>query len=287
MKTLKKIIAWASAIALLAMNAANLTVNAAALNNATAVVTWWTWIVVTGAWFAWTCSATITKTNAGGANSAVAVQTCTVTNATTLTIGATDVLAAEYYTIAFSVDNGVFGTTTAWDTTNNVVVSARVLPILSMAISNATVDLGVLSPTAATDSTTDTTVTVATNANGGYVVSAAATNFVGATTTNIIPFVTRAAQAAGTEGFSLDVASVGQSAGTSTTDATAWLAAASTYAVANWAASIAWASAWLWASVAGTAAWDTIVVNYEANISAVTEADNYSTTVTYTVSGTF
>lgn len=286
MKTLKKIVAWASAIALLAMNAANLTVNAAALNNATAVVTPTTWIVVTWAWFpvGWTCSATITKTVAGGANVAVTVDSCTQTDATTLTIAASTVAANEYYTIAFSTTNNVFGTTTAWDTTNNVVVSARVLPILTMAISNATVDLGVLSPTTATDSSTDTTVTVATNANWGYVVSAAATNFVGATTANIIPFVTRAAQVAGTEGFSLDIASVGQWAnGTSTIAATAWVAWASTYAVANWAGSIAWAVA----GNAGTTDGDTLVVNYEANISPVTEADNYSTTVTYTVSGTF
>lgn len=291
MKTsFKKIVAGVTAVTVVAMNMALTTVNAAAINNATAVVTAGVGIVVTGAGFpvGGTCTASITKTVAGGANVAVTVDSCTQTDATTLTIGATTVLANEYYTIAFSTTNNVFGTTTAGSTTNNVVVSARVLPILTMAISNATVDLGVLSALAPVDSTTDTTVTVATNAVGGYVVSAAATNFVGATTANVIPFVSRSAQANGVEGFSLDVASVGQGAnGTSTIDATAGLGGVSTYAVANGAASIAGASAGLGASVAGTTDGDTFVVNYAASISPVTEADSYSTTVTYTVSGTF
>jgi len=284
MKTLKKIVAGTSAIALLAMNAVNFTANAAAINNATAVVTPGTWIVVTWLGFGVngtdTCSATITKTNNNGTSTVVTVDSCTITDDTTMTIAAATVAASEYYTIAFTSSTWVFGTTTKWDTTNNVVVSARVLPILTMSVSNAAVNLGVLSPTAITESTTDTTVAVATNANWGYVVSAAATNFHGATTLNDIPFVTRAAQSAGTEGFSIDIASINQATnGTSTAVATAWVAWASTYAVATSAASLG--------SWNGTADGDQFIVNYAAAISPVTEADNYSTTVTYTVSGTF
>lgn len=279
----KKIMASVTAVAVVAMNMSYLTVNAAAINNATAVVTAGVGIVVTGVGFVGngdTCTASITKTLAGGANSAVAVTACAVTNDTTLTLTAAGVAANEYYTIAFSTASNVFGTTTAGSTTNNVVVSARVLPILSMSISNATVDLGVLSALAPVDSTTDTTITIATNANGGYVVSAAASDFVGATTTNVIPFVTRVAQANGVEGFSLDIVSATPSAnGTSVPTATAGLGGASTYAVANGTASIA--------SGTATADGDLFVVNYAASISPVTEADSYSTTVTYTVSGTF
>ncbi|EKD65777.1 MAG: hypothetical protein ACD_49C00086G0003 [uncultured bacterium (gcode 4)] len=290
MTNIKKVVAGASAIAILTMNMINFTANAAALNTATAVVTGWVGVVVTGVWFpVWgTCTASITKTNAGWANSAVTVDSCTQTNATTLTIAASTIAANEYYTIAFSTTDGVFWTTTAWNTTNNVVVSARVLPILSMAISNNTVDLWVLSALAVTDSTTDTTITINTNAVGWYIVSAAASNFVGATTANVIPFLSRSAQGVWVEWFSIDVASVGQAgAGTSTVDATAGLGGVSTYAVANGSASFGWAAAWLGASVAGTTNGDTIVANYAASISPVTEADNYSTTVTYTVSGTF
>ncbi|MCK9272249.1 hypothetical protein M0P65_01765 [Candidatus Gracilibacteria bacterium] len=290
MTNFRKVVAGASAIAILTMNMINFTANAAAINNATAVVTPATDVVVTSAGSfagATTCTATIVMTNAGGANSNVALTgPCTVTDNNTLTLPSTNVAANQYYTITFSADNGTFGSATAGDTTNNVVVSARVLPILSMAISNSTVDLGVLSALAPTDSTTDTTVTVATNANGGYVVSAAASNFVGATTGNVIPFRTRAAQLAGTEGFSIDVASVGQGAnGTSTIAATAGLDVASTYAISGVASSIAAANGGV--GTPGTTDGDTFVANYEANISPVTEADNYSTTVTYTVSGTF
>jgi len=287
MKTLKKIVAWASAVALITMNAVSFTAYAAAVNDATAVVTPATSIAVTRVWafaLATSCSATITQTNAGWVNTSVTVDSCAITSDDVITVNASTVAANKYYTIAFSVDNGTFGTTTAWDTTNNVVVSARVLPILSMAVSNATVDLGVLSPTAPTNSTTDTTITVATNANGWYVVSAAATNFVGATTSHAIPFVSRSAQVAGIEGFSIDVASVAQwTNGTSFVAATAWEDTASTYVVANWAASLGGATAWN----AGTTDGDQLIVNYAANISPVTQADNYSTTVTYSVSGSF
>lgn len=286
-KNFKKVLATLSAGAMIAMNSIYF-VNAAAINNATAVVTPWTWIVVTGAGF-WvngtdTCLATITRTNNNGTTTPITIDSCTVTDGTTLTIAASTVAANQYYTIAFSTSAWTFGTTTAWDTTNNVVVSARVLPILSMAVSNSTVDLWVLSSLVETNSTTDTTITIATNANGGYAVSAAATDFVGATTANVIPFTSRSAQTIGAEGFSIDVASVTQWAnGTSTIAAVAWLDTASTYAVANSAANIAWAIA----GNAGTTDWDQFVVNYAANISPVTESDNYSTTITYTISWTF
>lgn len=290
MKTnLKKLVAGASVLGLIAINA--LVADAAPINDATAVVNAGTSIVVTKvSWFtsATTCSATITRTNQDSTTTAVTVDSCTVTNDDTLTIAASTVAANQYYTVAFSSNNNAFGTVAVWDTTNNVVVSARVLPILTMDLSNSTVDLGVLSTSAITDSSSDTTITVKTNAANGYVVSAAATDFIWASTSNVIPFRTRAAQLAGTEGFSIDVASVGQWAnGTSTVDATAWLAGASTFAVANGAASFAWAKALLGSSTAGTTDGDTIVVNYAAAISPVTEADSYSTTVTYTITGTY
>lgn len=291
MKTsLKKLVAGASIVALVAMNA--LSVNGAAVNNATAVVNAWIGVVVTSAWsFAWanTCSATITKTkNDNTGVSSVAVTSCTVTGNDTLTLAAATVAANEYYTIAFTTDNWVYGTTTAGGTTNNVAVSARVLPVLSLALSNSAVDLWTLTDSAISNSTTGTTITVKTNAVDGYIVSAAATDFVWTNTANVIPFVSRSDQVAGTEGFSIDVASVGQwAAWTSTVDATAWLWAASTFVVGNLAASLGWASTWLWGSIAGTTNGDTLVVNYAAAVSSVTEADSYSTTVTYTVTGSF
>lgn len=287
MKTsFKKLMAGVTLVTLVAMNAASLIVNAAAINNATAAVTAGVGIVITGTGFpvGGTCDATITRTNNNGTTTNVSVTSCTQTNATTLTIAAATVAVNEYYTIAFSATNGVFGTATAGDTTNSVAVSARVLPILSMDISNSAVNLGVLTPGAINDSATDTTVTVKTNAVNGYIVQAAATNFTDGSHT--IPFVTRAAQAAGTSGFSIDVASVGQGTnGTSTVASANGLGGASTFAVANGAATIAGAVSGI--GTAGTTDGDTVVVNYAAAVSAVQEAGSYANTVTYTTSGTF
>ncbi len=293
----KKVMAGVTAVTIVAMNGASFVANAAPINGATAVANGSNLI-----------GQTITVTSTGNFPDGDEIATATIrqldgtaAGTTTLTVGGdnadndTSVVTIATanltnnlaYIIFFRTTSGDFGSTTVnvgTPTNNNVVVSATVTPILSMALSNTTVDLGVLSAASVTSSTTDTTVTVATNANGGYVVSAAASNFVGATSANVIPFVTRAAQVAGTEGFSLDVASVGQgTVGTSTIAATNGLAGASTYAVANGAASIAGAVA----GNAGTTDGDTFVVNYAASISPVTEADSYSTTVTYTVSGTF
>ena len=292
MKNFKKVLSSISIIGLVLLSTSSL-VNAAAINDSTAVVTAGTWIVVNSTTGGFgvngtdTCTATITKTNTNNTTTSVTVDSCTVTDTNNLTIGATTVAANEYYTITFTTSQNVYGSTTVWDTTNNVSVSARVLPILTMSLTNPVVDLGVLTDSAISDSTNDTTITIKTNAANWYVVSAAATNFKGTDTNNVIPFVTRSAQSAWTEWFSIDVASVGQwTNGTSTVDATASLDTASTYAVANASASLAWATG-DGSSVKGTTDWDTVVVNYAAAISPVTESDSYSTTVTFSITATY
>ena len=292
MKNFKKILASISLVAILALNASFTIVNAAAINSSTAVATVAgaiaDTITVTNTWnfpdgdeissatikkldgtAAWTTTLTVGGNNANADTSV-------------LTVATADLTAATSYIISFWTTSGDFGTVVlniGTPTNNTVAVSATVDPILTMTLSATTSALGTLSASAITDWATDTTVTIATNADGWYSVFAAASNFVGATTANVIPFVTRAAQVFGTEGFSID-ATVGQwGAGDGTVAETAGIGVASTYAVAN--------GAWLLASSAGTTDGDTIVVNYAASISAVTVADSYSTTVTYTVTGTF
>lgn len=56
---------------------------------------------------------------------------------------------------------------TVW-TSNQVNVSATVIPTLTLAVANTTIDLWALSPTAVTSSSTDPTATVTTNALGGF-----------------------------------------------------------------------------------------------------------------------
>lgn len=186
------------------------------------------------------------------------------------------------YTINYRDSDGNFGATVInFGTANQVTVSATVEPILTLAVTNTAIDLGVLSTTAETDSGTDTNVAVTTNANSGFSILASATAFTGASSSNVIPFVARNAQAAGTEGFSLDVATVNAiSTGTGTLSAAAGFnGATGSTAVSTTAQTIA--------SSTGTAANGSVDVNYRANISAITEADAYSTTVTYTVTGNF
>lgn len=290
----KKIMAGVTAVTVVAMNMALTTVNAAALNDVTAssaagVIT----LDSAGTAFTGTPKVVVNGTvrtavlNAGNIEITDADATADATldagnysisfisDQTTATDSTDDVYGAVVYnTLAAGAANS-----------NKVTVTASVLPILSMAIANTVIDLGNLTPAAINDSATDTTLTVATNATNGYIVSASATNFTDGTHT--IPFRTRAAQAAGTSGFSIDVDSVTQAAGTSTVGATAGLAGASTFAVANGSASFAGASAGLGASVAGTTTGDIINVNYAGAVSTLQEAGNYSTTVTYTVTGAF
>lgn len=301
MKTsFKKIMAGATAVAIVAMNMTYLTVNAAALNGATALATTGTiTITSTGAFTAAeVCTASVTLTNStAGTTSNVAVQSCTTTDVNTLTIAAAGVITTGYYTVAFSTATSkLFGTTATptSSTSNNVLVSGQVLPILSMKISGDAINLGVITPGTIKDSPTDTTITVKTNAVGGYIVQAAATNFTDGNVAHDFPFTSRSAMVTfpALSGFSLDVVSASHAiiGGTSVPDAVGGLiGVASTFSVANGAGTtIAGASAAIGGiAVAGTTNGDDIVINYAANASSVQEAGNYSTTVTYTTSGTF
>lgn len=219
----------------------------------------------------------------------VAVTTAGTTPAATvtLTLDANLVAPATADIVSFGViHGGDTGVSTVYvENENDVVVTANVLPVLTMVIDNATVDLGNLSSSQVEDSDSDTSITIATNANGGYILSAEATEFTGAATSNVIPFVTRAAQAINTEGFSIDATVTKDAAGDVTVngdgDATAngGEGVASTFAVSDTTANLVESD--------GTTDGDVIAVNYAASISAVTEADNYSTTVTYTLTGRF
>ena len=198
-----------------------------------------------------------------------------------LTSALTDNLA---YTINYRDSLGNFGAAMInFGTANQVSVTATVEPILQMAITNTAIDLGVLTATAQANSGTDTNVAVITNAASGYSILASATNFIGSATANVIPFLDKDAQATGAEGFSLDVAAVNAvtNPGSTTLTAVAGFNGAGTpsTAISGTGQTIA--------SATGPAGDGSIDVNYSANISVVTEADAYSTTVTYTVTGSF
>ena len=281
---LKKVAAGVSAIAILSLNLASLaTVNAAALNGATAVVTPATDIVVTSAGaFAGstTCTATITQTNTNGTTTAVTVDSCTPA-ANTLTIAASTVAANKYYTITFNTDDGVFGSATAGDTTNDVQVTATVVPTLSMSISAPNIALGVL--TTAGYSTGSVDIVTATNAVSGADVTMASAGLSDATVNKQIGVVGIGAipTTAATDYYKIQSKVASQAN------------VAQVFNDINGADLFAAAGTDMTASqvvLDGTTATDsstTTTVTVGAHIAATTEAGNYSDTLTFTVTGSF
>lgn len=276
MKTLKKIIAGTSAIALIAMNAVSFTAYAAAVNDATAVITPTTWVVVSSVtWgFAWTCAASIVMTNNAWANSNITVDLCTVTDGNTLTVAASTIAAAQYYTITFTTSNWVFGSTAAWDTTNNVIVSATVVPTLSMNLSTSTLALWVLNT--ATYQATSVDVATATNAVWWADVTVTSAWLKDALTNKEIWVTNIAAEA---QTAATDYYKLSTNAAPVLTDVNAWLSAVwgtdilASQVILNWTTS--------------TDSTATTKVTVGSKIWATTEAGNYTDTLTFTVAGSF
>ncbi|OGI71604.1 hypothetical protein A3J61_01665 [Candidatus Nomurabacteria bacterium RIFCSPHIGHO2_02_FULL_38_15] len=169
---------------------------------------------------------------------------------------------------------------------DQVVITATVAPTITFTVSDNTIEFGTLSTSAATwadnagGSTTDVaahTLTAATNATGGYIVS-----YNGATLTSGSDTITVAAQTddangdPGEEQFGLGISTDGDATITSgysnagTPDWT-WVASTTTTIITE----------------TGPTATETFSMRYLANIAATTEAGAYTTTVTYIATGTF
>ncbi len=197
---------------------------------------------------------------------------------------------AQTATMAVSVnsgaDTGTAGISIVDTNFDQVSVTAAVDPTISFAISDASIGFGTLSSSAARYATGDTNgtgvegsahnLTVSTNATSGYTVYVlGATLTSGGNTINAIGG-SATTSSVGTEQFGINVAASGGS-GT----ATAPYATASNYAYNATATQDDIGSS------TGPSATTTFAISYLANILATTEAGSYTTTLTYTATGSF
>lgn len=168
MTNIKKVVAGASAIAILTMNMINFTANAAALNDAAWAVAVDDITITKAGAFAGSATCTTMVSANGGAP---ASRVCAVTDANVLTItdpdGSVDGwVTAGFYVITFNTNDGVFGSVTVdTGTYNDVTVTATVAPILTMSLSETALTLWTL--TTGTYSTDNIIATVSTNALAG------------------------------------------------------------------------------------------------------------------------
>ncbi|HRI36439.1 MAG TPA: hypothetical protein PK765_05230 [bacterium] len=155
---------------------------------------------------------------------------------------------------------------------NQVVVSATIVPTLSMAINTTNANLGTLSPSAPTVSTGGSDITVATNAANGYTLSAAGLS---SDATNM-PLDASTDLTNGVAGFGIYVSGATDSA---TIDEGFDNDSTSDLALTGSAQAIASKNAPTASSV--------VTVKYKGSAAAITPAGNYTLTTTYTISGSF
>ncbi len=214
-------------------------------------------------------------------------------NATSGGAGATQITnpgTAQTATLAVSVnsgaDTGTAGIAIVDTNFDQVSVTANVDPTISFAISDATIGFGTLSSSAARYATGDTNgtgsetsahnLTVSTNATSGYTVYVlGATLTSGGNTINAIGG-SATTSSVGTEQFGINVSASGGS-GT----------ASAPYATASNYAYNATSTQDDIGSSNGPSATTTFAISYLANILATTEAGSYTTTLTYTATGSF
>jgi hypothetical protein len=151
---------------------------------------------------------------------------------------------------------------------NQVVVSATVVPTLSMDIATANANLGTLSASAPSVSTGGSDITVVTNAANGYTLSAAGLS---SDAVNM-PLASSSSLTNGVAGFGIYVVGATADEGFDN-DGNADLALGGT------ATAIA--------SKNAPTASDVVTVKYKGSASALTPAKSYTLTTTYTISGSF
>ncbi|MDD2516499.1 MAG: hypothetical protein PHF26_04770, partial [Candidatus Gracilibacteria bacterium] len=179
---MKKIIASLSVVTLLAMNVLSSTVSAAGIAVDSATYDDGTdTITVTDAgknYIGDNVTTLVVKTPAG--TPIVGVDATDVTEANdsfAITDVALDALVAGIYSVSFVTTAGDFSAVTVnIGNANQVAVTARVLPTLTLSVANPTVALGALSVAGAVSSATDPAATVTTNAVHGLTLTVASAN---------------------------------------------------------------------------------------------------------------
>lgn len=216
------------------------------------------------------------------------------TNATNQSTGVNQIsngTAATAHSIAISGSFGDTGTLSVDVISDDqVAVSATVDPTITFTISDSTIGFGSLSSSAArwangaaTGSGTDTSahdITVATNAASGYVLSYNGATLTGSAGTIDVASITNDADGTpGTEQFGLGISTNGSSTVAAAYDHN------STPSSRDWAF-VAGTTTTIVSRTSPTNT-ETISAYYLANIAGSTEAGSYSTTITYTATGTF
>ena len=292
MINIKKVVAGASAIAILTMNMMNFTANATSV-----AVTWITRISATSytltsaagfiTWVWASCTVKVTDSTNPVNTYTFTWSGCTVTDANNLAlINSAHDFNNSYVTATFTTSNTAWatsfgaGTATIWvvasGTQNNVQVTATVEPILSMTVSNNILAFGSLNSATVTQAmagdwvTPHITLWVATNATAGTIVTMASANAGKLVdwTNNIIAQISD--PVAGT----------------------AWVAYRTNWK--TWASTIAdltYLNLSAPVTILNTnnlpTASTTVNIEGRATVSPVTPAGNYTDNLTFTVTGTF
>lgn len=221
--------------------------------------------------------------NSGNSTNPSGSQTVTFNTVTnpTLANGTFFVRITTYSDAAWttSIDTGVVAASTA----GTVTVNAAVDETLTFTLSSATISLGTLTTSAAGSNGT-VTMTAATNAAGGYAITYSAPNSLRSNGTDIAAY-TNGTSSPGTEGFGFNLVSnstpsVGANvSGSGGATAQAGYNTTNQYSFTPAGATIA--------SVNVPSNTNTFTASFVANISPVTPAGAYTTTVTYVATPNF
>lgn len=167
---------------------------------------------------------------------------------------------------------------------NQVSVSATVDPILTFALGSNTIALGTLSTSAATSASH--TMTAATNASSGYVISVGGATLTSGANTIDAYGAAGAASVPGTEGFGINLkANTTPVVGANAVGGSG--VAVGNFATVNTFAFDATGPNTIANSATAPSGSTVFTVSYIANIAAATAAGTYGTTLTYTTTPTF
>lgn len=304
MNNFNKVVAGLSALAIIA--ASTLTTNAAALADVTATYNTGddtvTVATTTTVDFAVDTVATLVIADNAG-NSVVDTSDSVLDTSTTDTFIITDAelagLAAGEYTVSVVTTGGEFGSAVFYKGgANQVNVSANVVPVLAMDVTNTDVSFGDMVADQVATGNNTTAITVDTNAVSGYVLSvqnvglyedkdSSGTLNAGDLVITAVDSIEEDLSQAGNYGYGIN-ASVDN---LNDTDIDGRVSADGTvhadYDGAADAVSALTTSAKELVRSNGAVANQTTTVTYKAKVSALQEAGNYSDVITYTITASF
>jgi hypothetical protein len=227
------------------------------------------------------------NTSATVANTTVAQVTANnngsfvVTNATELN-GLTDGI----YSVSFVTVGGDFGSATfTVGSADQIIVTANVLPILSMKVTGGAVAFGDLVADTAVTSVTTTAIAVNTNAANGYTMQVANSGLKDAVNSTEIESATASENLSSGYGYGIN-ATIDAGATVDTKSSTAGTVDGNFNGGGQIVSGMSSTPATL-SSSTGPVSAQTTTVSYHTRISALQETGNYTDTITYSITGAF